>query len=213
MSVLSRLTANRGARLLAVGSALVLVGVVVLALVVGDGRSTADTPAAASSAPATTTAPPLELAPAPVTPEAAGPTEDVTQLPPSLPPVGLDEQAAVGNGITAQVLSLEAIEGTGTGPGNIAGPALRATIRLTNGTEAPVSLDGVAVDLAHGTELIPASPLDDPSAAPFAGTAQPSADAVGVYVFSVPAGDRHLVSLTVGYQAGAPFLVFTGSAD
>lgn len=32
-----------------------------------------------------------------------------------------------------------------------------------------------------------------------------------MYVFTVPAGDRDLVTLSVGYQAGAPFMVFTGS--
>lgn len=213
MSLLARSTATRTRRLIALGASLVLVvAVVVLALVLGDGESPADTGAAPGAGSTTAPAAPPELAPAPVTPEPAGPTEDATELPPSLAPVGFEEQAAVGNGITAEVVSMEAIEGTAQGPGNIAGPALRVTVRITNGTADPVSLDGVAVDLAHGTELVPASPLDDPSEAPFAGTVQPSGSAVGVYVFTVPADDRELVSLSVGYQAGAPFLVFTGAA-
>ncbi|WP_157943995.1 DUF4352 domain-containing protein [Blastococcus atacamensis] len=122
-----------------------------------------------------------------------------------------DQQAAVGNGITADVVSLDAIEGTGQGPGNISGPALKVTLRLTNGTSEPVSADAVAVDLAYGTELFPASPLDDPSSAPFTGTVAPSGSTQGVYVFSVPADERDLVQVSVGYQAGAPILVFTGS--
>lgn len=218
MTLFSRLTADGSRRRVVVSAAAVLVAAVVavVAVLALRGDDDAGTSAAGDPSPgaaASTTAAPPELAPAPVTPEPAGPTEDATELPPSLTPVGFDEPAAVGNGITAEVVSLEAVEGSGTGPGNIAGPALRATIRITNGTAGPVSLDGVAVDLAHGTELTPASPLEDPSEAPFAGTVQPSGNAVGVYVFSVPADDRDLVNLSVGYQAGAPFLVFTGSAD
>jgi hypothetical protein len=209
MILFSRPTADGSRRRL-----VVVVAVVAVLALRGDdeaGTSAADDPS--PGAVATTPAAPPEPAPAPVTPEPAGPTEDADELPPSLTPVGFDEPAAVGNGITAEVVSLEGIEGTGQGAGNIAGPALRVTVRITNGTAAPVFLDGVAVDLAHGAELTPASPLQDPSTAPFAGTVQPSGSAVGVYVFSVPADDRDLVHLSVGYQAGAPFLVFAGPAD
>ena len=219
MTLFSRMTADGDRRRLVVLAAALLVAglvavVAVLALRGDDEAGASATGAATDQSPsASTTAAPPELAPAPVTPEPAGPTEDASELPRSLTPVGFDQPAAVGNGITAEVVSLEAIEGTGQGPGNIAGPALRVTIRITNGTAGPVSLDGVAVDLAHGAELTPASPLEDPSTAPFAGTVQPSGNAVGVYVFSVPADDRDLVNLSVGYQAGAPFLVFAGPAD
>lgn len=199
-------------RRLVLGGALValVVAVLVVVLVVREPGSGGSVGEPTASAAPTSLAPPPELAPAPVTPEPTGPTSVVDELPPSLEPVALDQEAAVGNGITAEVESLEAIEGSGQGPGNIAGPALRVTVRIVNGTAEPVSLDGVAVDLAHGTELVPASPLDDPSVAPFSGSLQPDESALGVYVFSVPAGDRDLVSLSVGYQAGAPFLVFTG---
>jgi len=176
-----------------------------------DAGTSADGAPADASAAASTTAGPPELAPAPVTPEPAGPTEDASELPAGLAPVGFDQQAAAGNGVVADVVSLEAIEGSGRGPGQISGPALRVTVRITNGTTAPVSLDGVAVDLAHGVEQVPASPLDDPSVAVFAGMLQPSESAEGSYVFTVPAEDRELVTLSVGYQAGAPFMVFTGS--
>ena len=217
MTLYARLTADGSRRRLVVlAAALVVVAVVavVAALALrGDdeaGTSAAGAPADPGAAASTTAAPP-ELAPAPVTPEPAGPTEDASELPPSLTPVGFDQPAAVGNGITAEVVSLEAVEGTGQGAGNIAGPALRVTVRISNGTTGPVSLDGVAVDLAHGEEQVPASPIGDPSSAPFAGSLQPSESREGVYVFTVPAEDRELVTLSVGYQAGAPFMVFTGS--
>ena len=211
---------TRRRMLLSAAAAAVLVAVVALTLVLtgavgGQGPSaTAATPTGspAPAPPTATVAPETSVVPAPPTPEPTGPTADANALPPSLPAVPLDETAAVGNGVTAVVESLDAIEGTAQGPGNVAGPALRATVRITNGTADPVSLDAVAVDLATGTDRTPASPLDDPSEVPFAGTVAPGDSAQGVYVFTVPADARAVVTVSVGYQAGAPFLTFTGSA-
>jgi hypothetical protein len=203
----------------------VLCGLAVLALVAsglwslrGDeeagSTAAAATPTAApTSTPSAGPVEPVVVPSAPVTPTPTGPTEDVDELPPAMPAVGLEESAAVGNGITAAVSAVEAIDGTAVGPGNIGGPALRVTVRIDNGTAEPVALGGVAVDLAYGSELTPASPLDDPSQDPFAGTVPAGGSAEGVYVFTVPADARASVTLSVGYQAGAPFLVFTGSAD
>jgi hypothetical protein len=127
--------------------------------------------------------------------------------------VPIDRPAAVGNGIVATLPAIEAIEGTATGPGNIAGPALRVTVRIENGTEQAVSLDGVAVNLSHGPVRDPAPPLEDPSQAPFNGMVEPGGTSEGVYVFSVPTHVRDLVTVEVGYQAGAPLLLFTGPAS
>ncbi|MCW2695873.1 MAG: uncharacterized protein JWR62_958 [Modestobacter sp.] len=203
--------------LLSVWAAAVLVVAVVIGLVVvwsGDGGEASATPATTTEPSATAEPTPaeVELAPTAPTPEPTGPTSEADALPPSLPAVGLDRPAAVGNGVTAVVPSLEAIDGKAQGPGNVAGPALRATVRISNDTDEPVSLDAVVVDLATGADLAPASPLDDPSESPFRGTVAPGETAEGVYVFTVPVDDRAAVTLSVGYQAGAPFLVFTGSA-
>jgi hypothetical protein len=179
------------------------------------GETTASTTTAPPVVPAPTAptpAPTPETTPEP-TPEPTGPTGDVDDPPPSRPAVALDAAAEAGDGVSASLVSLDAIEGTATGPGNIAGPALRITVRIENGTDEPVSLGGVVVDLASGRDLVPASPLDDPSAAPFAGTVAPGEHADGVYVFTIPEEDRGSVTVSVGYQAGAPFMVFTGSAS
>ena len=179
------------------------------------GETTASTTTAPPVVPAPTAptpAPTPETTPEP-TPEPTGPTGDVDDPPPSRPAVALDAAADAGDGVSASLVSLDAIEGTATGPGNIAGPALRITVRIENGTDEPVSLGGVVVDLASDRDLVPASPLDDPSAAPFAGTVAPGEHADGVYVFTIPEEDRGSVTVSVGYQAGAPFMVFTGSAS
>jgi hypothetical protein len=208
---------SRRPLLVAGALAAVLVPAVAVALVVTDPGAGGNATATAATTtgptfPTATVAPDGIVVPAPPTPQPTGPTSDATALPPSLPAVPLGEPAAVGNGITAVVSGLEAIDGTAQGPGNVAGPALRATVRVTNGTAEPVSLDAVVVDLATGPDLTPASPLDDPSELPFSGTAAPGETVEGVYVFTVPADDRDAVTVSVGYQAGAPFLVFTGSA-
>jgi hypothetical protein len=207
----------------AVAAVVVVLVLIVGALVVTGGPwRDDDAPAAAaattSSAPATPTAtsPQDQAAPAapaaPAVPEATGPTGDVNVLPASLPSVGLDEPAASDDGVRVEVLSVDAVDGVGSGPGNVSGPALRVTLELTNGTTAPIALDLVSIGLTHGTDRTPASPLNDPSAAPFAGTLQPGTTGEGVYVFSVPTADRDLVTVSVGYRAGAPYLVFSGAA-
>ncbi len=212
-------------RLLLAAAGTVLAAALLALAVVGSGDGgpggAGGSATAAPTAPeATPTPAPTEIVeptgtvpPPPPTPEPTGPTEAADELPPRLTPVALTEEAAVGDGVTATVEDLEAIEAGSQGPGQVAGPAVRVTVRITNGTDAPVSLDAVAVDLSHGPDAVPASPLDDPTSAPFTGTAGPGADATGVYVFSVSEGQRDALTLAVGYQAGAPYLVFTGSAD
>ena len=205
-------------RLVAGGVAAVLCAVLaVLAVLAGrggdDGTAPAATGSPTASVPTEVVLPTATLPPPPPTPEPTGPTEDAAALPPSLAPVALTEEAAVGNGVTATVEDLEAVQGSAQGPGQVAGPAVRVTVRIVNGTGAPLSLDAVAVDVTYGPDATPASPLEDPSTVPFTGTVAPGAAAVGVYVATVPADRRQAVTVAVGYQAGAPYLVFTGPAD
>jgi hypothetical protein len=175
--------------------------------------SSAASSAASSSAPASAAPTSVALAPAADTPEPTAAPTDADEPPASLSPVALDSPAAVGDGVTAEIVSLEAIDATGVGPGNVSGPALRVTVALTNGTAAPVSLGGVDVELASGPDLAPAPSVNDASAAPFRGDVAAGDTATGVYVFSIAAGDRSDVTVSVGYQAGAPILVFTGDAS
>jgi hypothetical protein len=195
-----------------VAAALMIVVVTMTAPSGADG----DTPTA-SGAPASSTAtqtdpPEGGVTAAPVMPEATGPTGDADALPSALPAVSLDQDASTDDGISASVVSLEAVDGTGSGVGNVSGPALRVTLQLVNGSAEPVALDFVSVNLTYGADRTPASPLDDPSAAWFSGVLEPGDAAQGVYVFTVPSQDRDLVSVAVGSRAGAPYLIFEGAA-
>ena len=223
---------SRRRRLLtAVAAALVAAALLAVALVAGrGGTEPAGSGPSAATAPAEGTGtgePTAPAGPSPRVPPAPSPTGDPAALtagpaaltgdpavlPPSLPAVALDATAAVGDGVTGSLQSLDAVEGTATGPGNVAGPALRVTVRLENGTAGPVSLDGAVVTMAHGAAQTPASPLDDPAAVPLSGVLEPGDSAVGVYVFTVADDARETVTVSVGYRPGAPYLVFTGAAD
>lgn len=197
-----------------IGAATVVVAVVAALVVLGltgGGRGTDSTPEA-QAAPTSRAPASVHLAPAPPTPSASGHTSDANTLPSSLPAVGIGRSASVGDGVTGTVVALEAIDGTGHGRGDLAGPAVRATIRLTNGRKAPVSVDAVATAMTYGSDHRPAPPLDDPSSKPFRGLLQPGSSTTGVYVFTVPADQRSAITVAVGYRAGAPFMVFSGSA-
>jgi hypothetical protein len=202
-------TRQMAIRGVAVAAALVVLALVV-ALVFGDRNS--DAPVNGESSAQTSIAPSPSAAPS-VTPEAATPTPVADGMPPEMPAVPLDGRAEAGNGLVALLPRIEAIQGTGTGPGNIAGPSLRVTVRLENGTAGPVFLDAVAVNVYHGEERTPASPLDDPSSSPFQGTLAAGKSAEGVYVVRVPESARGDVTIEVGYEAGAPLLIFHGSVD
>jgi pyruvate/2-oxoglutarate dehydrogenase complex dihydrolipoamide acyltransferase (E2) component len=219
---ISASTSGGHRRLLVAGGVVLLVAVLALVLVFtlgGDdespsaGEAAATTSTATTSAATTTAAAPATASSAAPTSSAApatGATEGADDLPEALPEVALDAPAPVGNGVVATLPSIEAIQGTATGPGNINGPALRVTVRIQNGTADAVSLDGVATNLYHGTDRTPASPLDDPSRSPFAGTVAAGETAEAVYVFSVPEDVRDDVTVEVGYEAGAPLLQFRG---
>ena len=167
-----------------------------------------------------TSAPASPTSPAPPTggtgsvPEPGIPAAgSIDELPPSLPQVGLTETAAVGDGVSVAVASVERFEGSGVGPGNVAGPALRVTLRLTNGTTDALGLDAVAVNAGYGPDVTPAPVLEDVSRIPFSGSVAAGATVEGVYVFSVPASRLDPVVLEVGYRPGAPLLLFVGPVD
>src|SRR3954452_20631963 len=138
-------------RLLLVAAALLAVVLVVVVLWLGRGDAdTAGTSAPAS--PTTSVATPTTAAPTvtPPAPVATGEPVVADELPPNLPPVDLDEAAEVDDGIAVSLEALKAIQGTGIGPGNVAGPALRVTVRIENRSGDPVRLDAVAVNLTSG---------------------------------------------------------------
>jgi hypothetical protein len=187
----------------------VLVAVALLGDDDGDGGRTASAtipPAAAgTSSPATEAPTASEPAASESTPPVQGGTDGV---PPALPAVALDQPVEQAD-VTGSIVSLQAVDGQATGPGDVAGPALMVTVRLVNGTGGALSLDAVSVNLFSGPDRAPASPLGDQRRVPFTGTLAAGRTAEGVYVFAVPTGDRDRIDVEVGYLPGQPLAVFS----
>lgn len=198
-------------------------GVTSLAAPSTTGASTAaSTPPTTADSAATTAASPATTAttvPGPTAP----PTTGVPPSPTSLvtvpdgeievaDPIDTDEVADFGTGVTAEIVDLEAVDGVAKLPGEISGPSLRVTVRLTNGTDAPLALARVQVDLNSGSDRAPGLALTEPDAAPFVGELAPGDSADGVYVFGVPVDRRDQVQVLVLYSVDAPMVVFEGPA-
>lgn len=128
------------------------------------------------------------------------------------PPVGIDEVADTGTGMTFRLEQLEAVDGEANGPGEIAGPAVRVTVVATNDSPSPVLLESIVVDLTYGAQNTSAAPLSGPGALRFSGEVAPGASATGVYVFEVPVDQRGAVSVLVSYAASVSPVVFQGEA-
>jgi hypothetical protein len=179
---------------------------VLLALVVGWLALGGDDPQASPRADRTVSSSPsaavgsATTAPVPSAAATTAPTESVVvELPPALPAVPLDESVAVED-VTVSLPSVERVDARGVGPGNVAGPGVRVTVRVRNDAAADLLLDGVSVNLTYGSESVPGSPVNDDSAAPFGGALRPGGTAEGVYVFSLPAAQRASVAVEVGVR-------------
>jgi hypothetical protein len=150
------------------------------------------------------------VAPAPGSPTAAPAPGSADELPPALPQVELTDTASVGDGVSVEVATIERFEGEAVGPGNVSGPAVRVTVRITNDTAEPLDVDSVSVNVGLGPDVTPAPPLDDVSRAPFSGTVAPGGTAEGRYVFRLPPGAQDPAVVEVGYRPGAPLALFVG---
>jgi hypothetical protein len=127
-------------------------------------------------------------------------------------PIPPDEVGDFGTGVTAEIVTIEAVEGVAQLPGEISGPALRVRVQLTNDSDQVVNLSRVLVDVTYGPDRTPGLALGEPGAEPFIGELASGRSAEGVYVFRVPDDERGQVQVYVSYDVEAPTLVFEGPA-
>ncbi|GAA1996952.1 hypothetical protein JL107_12870 [Nakamurella flavida] len=181
--------------------------------------SAPDGAAASGTDPSTTTAPESStpappVATQPVAPPTAGNIDQTVADQPvtTLPPVPVDQAADFGTGVTAAVESLQRIDAVGRGPGEQSGPALSYQLSLTNGTQVPLDLSLVSVNVqdAAGT---PFSPIDNDPAVPFTGTLAPGQTVSATYVFTLPSDYTAPATLSLAYSASAPIVLFAGDAQ
>jgi hypothetical protein len=173
----------------------------------------AGTPSTEPTASATPTTPPRDI----VDPDAPRPTQTPTPAAGAtdepfaeLSPVAPDQTIVTEEGIEISLSSLQAVDGQATLAGETSGPAIRATVRITNTGDEPLDLEYVAVNAYIGEDRAPAGTLTQPGGAPFEGTVAPGDSAEGTYLFTVPETDRDDVTLTVDYLFGAKVAVFRG---
>lgn len=169
------------------------------------------TPTAAPSRPAPgTTASTTSGTPSPSPRRSTAPADPAPAS--TRPAAPLDEPEAVDAGLTARVRTLEAVQGEALGPGEVAGPALRATLVLTNRTGHAVDLSSSIVSLFYGPDQTPASPVSGPGARALPARLARGGSATGRFVFTVPADQRDDVLITLDYSVDTPVVAFRGRA-
>jgi hypothetical protein len=140
------------------------------------------------------------------------------------PPVSLRAVADFGTGVTAQIMSIKAIEYHAVGPGQVSGPGLRLVIQINNGTAKSIHLDNAVVTITDargtpGVEMNITPQASDDGAGhpgpgnfshPMRGLLAPHHKASGTYVFTIPAGHRTPVTVNFSYAGGGPVVLFKG---
>jgi hypothetical protein len=124
----------------------------------------------------------------------------------------LDDVATPAADVTVSVAKLEAVQGTALGPGQVAGPALRITLELTNGTAEAIPLNAANVQLYCGPDRIPGDALSGPGVSEFSGTLAAGQSATGVYVITCAEDLRDDVQITFGYVPAGAKVAFEGAA-
>ena len=127
-------------------------------------------------------------------------------------PVLLDKTGNFGTGLKVKLTDIKAVKGVAQAPGEIAGPALRITLRAMNDSKKDISLDSVTAAVTYGKDRIPAVELSD-GRRPFSGKLKGGASKNGVYIYTVPADERNDVRVEVSYSGEAPTVAFEGSVD
>jgi hypothetical protein len=140
------------------------------------------------------------------------------------PPVSLRAVAHFGTGVTAQIMSIKAIDYHAVAPGQVSGPGLRLVIQINNGTPKSIHLDNAVVTIADargtpGLEMnITPQAADDgvghPGPGnfshPMRGLLAPHHKTSGTYVFTIPTGHRTPVTVNFSYAGGGPVVLFKG---
>jgi hypothetical protein len=138
--------------------------------------------------------------------------DDVIEEAPPVPvqDAELDDVVMLDTGVRVSVAAVEGITVTAETPGEVAGPAVAATVRFENESGEPLDVGGAMVSLLDAAGDL-ATPTTSSPADPAIGTIEDGAAAEGTYVFRIPEDTRHEITLMVDYAAGAPIVVFHGA--
>lgn len=153
-----------------------------------------------------TASPPVDTSPRPT----AGATSATAPPPiPEMTPTRPTVQVTQENDVRVSLTKVEPVQGEARLPGEVAGPAIRVTVRVQNGASKTLNLDNARVTAYYGADDTPAGVLTV-GGRELTGKLAPGDSADGVYLFTVPTEDRGNVRITVDTAAGVPVAVFTG---
>lgn len=144
-------------------------------------------------------------------PTATGTPTVVPTRKPSSVETGLDDDVETAPGVTASVEQIEAVTGEARGPGEIAGPALRVTINLKNGSDEAIRTELGLINVYYGKDRTPAGTLSGPGATPFPAEIPAGGSGSGTSVFNVPTGQRDQIEVEFSYSTDAPVVIFSGA--
>jgi hypothetical protein len=203
---------DRRKRIVLISSAAAaLVVLVVLVIVLqhnGDGSDSSKTPTgSATSGPPRKSSPPPSSLPAS---KRAVPSASPPVKVPKATPARFRDNVVLANKVGIEVADIESVQGKARGPGEVAGPALRFTVRVTNNSKKAINLDLAVVTAYFGRKDDPASQLSGPGAAPLPQKLKSGATASGKYVFAVPPAQRSRVRVDFSYIINQPTIIFRG---
>ncbi|GAA4753698.1 hypothetical protein GCM10025783_28260 [Amnibacterium soli] len=196
---------------------LVVVGVTDAASAPPAARPSTTAPApAASRSPSVTSEPTRTPTPAPRPSKTTEPSRAAAAKPTPQPTktaaITQSTPAAIKKELSVRVVDMEAVTGTAQGPGEVAGPSVRFTIRITNTTGAPVKLSNTVINAYVGEDRSPAVQLQSPGARNFPISVADGASATGAFVFNIPKAERDRVQVTVDTSVNNPVIAFEGAA-
>jgi hypothetical protein len=115
-------------------------------------------------------------------------------------------------GVTVAVAEAKALTVTGHGPGELSGPAVAFTLRLRNGTPAPLDLSRAVVTCSYGRAATPCDDSQSAPSKPWSGRGATGSSSDGTYVFLIPSDQRSAVELSISYAPDQPVVLLRGRA-
>jgi hypothetical protein len=116
-----------------------------------------------------------------------------------------------GNGVSARLTKIQAINVQTVLPGEFSGPAVAVTLDVTNGSSRSINLDTVIVDLVYGDLFLSAPQVTEGNRKHLSGDLAAGHTTSGDYVFTLAPAERNHVQVRIRYAAEVPTAVFTGS--
>ncbi|WP_285115393.1 DUF4352 domain-containing protein [Leifsonia sp. fls2-241-R2A-40a] len=136
----------------------------------------------------------------------ATPTPDPRFGAPVAETVTTGDSSSFGGGVTVSVSPFTEVDVKASGPGEVNGPGMKATVVVKNGGSKPVDLSSLSVNGYYGDDYTPASPVASQTTG-LSGALAAGEQASGEYVFSVPKGSESAFRVTVGSGSSSLVLV------